>query len=795
MISVRSILSLRTLWNNKARTALVVLSIAVGVFAVGTIANSWVVLLGDLNTAYMATNPASAVLAVEPFDDDLVSAVEGTRTIAQAEGRRDVVVKMLTAEGRLVNLNLEAVDDFRSFQISRFTPESGPWPPARRELLVERSYAADLGLVEGQPVAIEMPDGQQYQLVYRGRVHDLHRPSAGNSEVAFGYVSFDTMQYLGEPRLYTSLYVTVAENPLDEAHIQQVVAELKTQTIERSGYTVLSTSIPTPGEAFLTVIINALLVVLAVVGAFSLLLSAGLVVNTVSAVVTQQLRQIGVMKAIGGVRRQIMQVYLSAVLLYGVLSLGIAIPLAIAGTRAFTGLFARIGNFDITTTGVPAGVIALEVAVGLLTPVLAALVPILFGTRITVREAITSYGIGTDMTSPTVIDRLMTRVRGLPGSLALSLRNTFRRKSRLALTLGTLTMAGAIFIGVLSVRSSLFASFERALVYYQYDLSVEMGRAYRIQQLEREASRVAGVVAVEGWLQRGATRVRADESESGNYALLGVPPASQFLDPEIVAGRWLRPGDQNAIVVNTDFLREEPDIRLGDTITLKIGGEENDWTIVGVVTKQYSAALVYVGIDDLGRRTGEVGLANRALIRLAERDPALQDRVAADLEERFKNAGLLVGSTTTRSEFVETFEMRFNFLILFLVLLAIMLGFVGGMGLAGTMGLNVLERIREIGVMRAIGASDRAVRRIILTEGIFIGLMSWLLGAVLSLPLAFLLATGVGFAFGGEALTFSFSLFGTGLWLVLAVGIAALSSYLPARRASRLTVREILAYE
>jgi putative ABC transport system permease protein len=111
------------------------------------------------------------------------------------------------------------------------------------------------------------------------------------------------------------------------------------------------------------------------------------------------------------------------------------------------------------------------------------------------------------------------------------------------------------------------------------------------------------------------------------------------------------------------------------------------------------------------------------------------------------------------------------------------------------MGLNVLERIREIGVMRAIGASDGAVQRIILSEGVLIGGLSWGVAALLSLPLGKLLSNGVGVAFGGEPLSFEFSLAGVFIWLALALLIASLSSYLPARRAARLSVREVLNYE
>ncbi len=113
----------------------------------------------------------------------------------------------------------------------------------------------------------------------------------------------------------------------------------------------------------------------------------------------------------------------------------------------------------------------------------------------------------------------------------------------------------------------------------------------------------------------------------------------------------------------------------------------------------------------------------------------------------------------------------------------------------GTMSLNVLERIREIGVMRAIGASDETVLQIVLVEGVLIGLLSWAAGLLLALPLSRFLSTAVGMQFLQFPLHTTFSLKGVFIWLVLVIALSAIASYLPALRASRLTIREVLAYE
>jgi putative ABC transport system permease protein len=139
--------------------------------------------------------------------------------------------------------------------------------------------------------------------------------------------------------------------------------------------------------------------------------------------------------------------------------------------------------------------------------------------------------------------------------------------------------------------------------------------------------------------------------------------------------------------------------------------------------------------------------------------------------------------------------LAFNFIIGAVMIMAVLLAVVGGLGLMSTMSINVLERTREIGVMRAIGASNGAVLQIILSEGIFIGLISWFVGLLLALPVGRVISQALGQAIFRTELSYTFSVPGAALWLVLVIILASLASFLPAWNASRLTVREVLAYE
>ena len=139
--------------------------------------------------------------------------------------------------------------------------------------------------------------------------------------------------------------------------------------------------------------------------------------------------------------------------------------------------------------------------------------------------------------------------------------------------------------------------------------------------------------------------------------------------------------------------------------------------------------------------------------------------------------------------------MLFTILISVLMSMGVLLAVVGGIGLAGTMSLNVLERIREVGVLRAIGAAHGAVLQVVIVEGVLIGLLSYVVGALLSYPLGMPIAEAVGMFTISMAVTYQVSIAGMLIWLVLVIVISAVASYFPARQAANLSVRQVLAYE
>lgn len=785
---------LRDLWDNKTRTLLVVLSVAVGVFAIGMILTTRIVLSDDLRAAYLRTNPASAILYTEAFDEELVQAARHSRGVAEAEGRRSVGVQLRVAAGQWRTLRLTALDDFEGHRLNRIRPVGGQWPPPLKGLLLERASLSLAGAGTGDTVTVETAGGRFKDLEVAGIVHDLNNPPAVFQGTPYGYVTLDTLEWLGFPRSFDELHLLVAERQQDKEHIQQVADRVKDK-IERGGTVVFWTWVPDPGEHPAMDSVMPMITILGALGTLSLLVSGFLVVNTISAILAQQVRQIGVMKAVGARTGQIVQLYLGAVVIFGLLSLLVAVPLGALAAHALTSYLAGLINFDLAGLRLPPSVVLIQVLVGLLVPLLAALAPVVAGARITVREAISDYGLGRGRFGRSRADRLLEQVRGLPRPLLLSLRNTFRRKARLALTLSSLTLAGALLMAVLTVYASLLATLDDTLAYWNYDIEMDLDRNYRIEQVEPRALAVEGVEAVESWLFRTGRRIREDGRQGPNTLLVAPPADSRMIEPRVLEGRWLLPEDENALVVNTKVLDEEPDVRVGDWLRMKIAGRETDWRVVGIVQSSFGSRTAYANYPYMARRFDDVGRVGSLRVVTADHSPAAQQRVAEALEEHLEGLGVRVSSSRTLTELRESITYQFQILVALLSIMAVLLAIVGGLGLAGTMSINVLERAREIGVMRAIGASDRAVLQTFLVEGVLIGLLSWMAGAVVGLPVSRALSDIVGYAFVDAPLTFRFSWPGLGLWLGLVLAISAVASLLPSWRAARLRVQTVLAYE
>jgi putative ABC transport system permease protein len=779
---------LRDLWRSKGRTLLAVVSIAVGVFAVGMVNGMLDFVPTGMIDSYRETNPAHVTIYLSGIvaDDDLarLARVPGVRDI---DGLRVLSARWQPApNAALRDVLITVRPDYADQKLNTIQLLSGTWPD-RHGIVVEDSF----GLPHSGTLTLLIDERErEFKIIGVVQDFDAAPPAVGGPPPL--YVSPEMAETVFGARGYSRLRVQVPA--FSEKAAQDAVDRLKAQ-LEKMGAPVFYYQIVPPNEHPLQDIVGGFILILNVMAILTLGLGLLLVINTVNAVVAQQVPQIGVMKAIGGTTRQMLQLYLSGVLVYGVLAVFIAVPLGIVVAAVMSsGMLAAFGVPPDPVFRVSNQAVTQQLVVGLLVPVLAALWPVFSGVRLTVREAISNYGISARY-GRGLLDRLLTRWRGLPRPLALTLRNTFRRKGRVVLTEITLVIAGVVFIMVMSSAESFSHTIAFLSASLGYKVQIDFQNPVRNEEVQALIAAQPNVEQVEMQLSETSMAYRGkDDVQGESIFLTGVQPDSQLVKLPLIQGRWLLPEDDHAAVL-ADELADKLGVQIGGPIWIRLGDQKIEWVVVGTVF-DLSSTGVYVSRPVYASDMGLTGRSTIAYIGTRPDDGATQLRVESQLREALNARGLRVGSTNTYERQRIRIESIYSPISMLLLTLAALIALVGAIGLAGTLSINVLERRREIGVMRAIGASSLTIASLFIGEGLILGMLAWLIAIPLSVPVGQVFAFVIGqMVFQGLTILYQFSWNGALQWLIIIVVLSILGSAVPAIRATRVSVRESLAYE
>jgi len=797
----------RDFWQERTRTFLVVIAIALGIAAFDAVLSAYAILTRELDRGYLATNPASAILITDSIDDELVAAVLKSGEVSDAEPRRVVSGQIKTGPALWRNVVLFVVKDYGNIRVSRLEPEKGSWPPALGEILIERDAFQVAQANIGDAITIKTANGIEQPLIISGRVHDVGQAQARMENIVYGYITLDTLARLGEEPSLDQLRILVRDNRLNEKHIQEVTTNVK-NLLEARGHQVSRVEIPKPGKHPHSDIMGVLLLSMSSFGIFVLILSGILVVNLLTGMMATEVRQIGVMKAIGATRWQITQIYFGQALLLGLAAILVALPLGYLAARALCDYMSIFLNFDINSYDVPFWVYLLVGVIGIVAPLLAASYPVLRGSSISVHAALSDPGITGSKFGNSYFDRLLSNIGGTLRPLLLSFRNCFRRRMRFALTLLTLSVSGLFFMVALNVRASMINTLDRMFSLRNYDLSLALASPAEMEKVQRAVEKTPGVSAVEGWFFSEGTLLNQpaatlpDPHASGPHAadigadrftVVALPTETQLLKFDVIEGRKLSAQDSTAIVINNALATRHPEMKVGTTINLLIGPAETSWQIVGITREAFSPATAYISQSFIQQR--HPGLVNSVRIQAKNSNADEMDELKATLDKNLQAEGVRARSSSSKADSRFGFDQHMVMIYVFLIVMSSIIGGVGGLGLMTTMSLNILERRREMGVLRAIGATPGRIWFIVIAEALVIGVLSWLIATILAWPVsAFVGNLVVGMLFR-SGLDFKFEVVGVVTWLAVAVVLSVISSFLPAWRASRLTVRESLAYE
>ncbi|MBL8899121.1 MAG: FtsX-like permease family protein [Planctomycetes bacterium] len=806
--------------GQRARSTLIVVALGLGLASFGALLGAFAILEREVARGYAGTHPAAATLWTDVVDEELLASVAAVEGVAVVDARRVLQGRLKTGPLQWRTLQLVVPRSFEQLALSRFAPGEGSWPPALGEVLLERDARSVAKARIGDTVIVQIgaENAVDHRLRIGGTVHDPGQAQARMENVVYGYVTRETMEALPVAAAADRLLLA----PVEGAPIAAVVARVQALLSER-GRPLRRTEI-SKGHPHAE-LMQLLMRIQAGFGVALLIVATLFAVLLFSAGMARQVRQVGVLRAIGARRAQIAGLFLAQALLLGLVACACAWPIALVAGRFFAGYLSIFLNFDLLDRSVPAWVLLLQLGAGIALPLLAAAWPVWSGSAVPLREALAEHGGGRAAFGRSAFERWIARGSGGGAlrPLLYSLRNALRRRGRSAIVLATLALGGVGCAFALDLRASMIATLDRLFVARRYDLSLVLGSMQPLANIERAAAATPGIAAVEGWVTTQATlptdEASADDgvavkessakrvgfpgmhgshasaaSAGESFTMLAPPPGTQLFAPEIVSGRFLAREDVDALVLNEALAARCGSPSVGDTLRLQMGPQRKDWSIVGIVREPFSPPMGYVP-RAFFERAGHAGMINTVRLDLVDAEEGASNALLAALEANLAQEQVRVLSRQRTGDARFSFDQHFVMIYDALLAIAGLVLLFGGACLASSLALALRERRRELGILRAIGASPRLLARLVVAEACGLAALAWIFAVLLAWPLSELVCGAFVNALFRTQLAYTAEPLSPVLLLVVSLVIAVGAGALPAWRARRMSVREALAGE
>ncbi len=686
------------------------------------------------------------------------------------------------------------------------TLSSGDWP-TDEHIAIERLSAQYTHQKVSDSVAFATENGKK-QLPISGVVrHPFINPPSFGGQIHF-FADYALAERFGvEKDTFRQLLVQV-KPPYSLEKARAVAKAIRTFLSDHdTGVNV--TVLQDPEKHWGRPIFEGINNVLKLMALAALALACVLIFNTVSAHIAQQTNQIGIMKSLGGGGWTIAKIYLIETFIIAVIAVIWAVPSGLIS--AYLSSCNLLGLFNIECKAFTYSPKAVDYMVlgGLIAPLAAALVPIWRGATMNVREAIASYGLGGDF-GTSWFDLWVERFGALFLSTlgAAALGNLFRRKGRLLLTQGVLIIAGVTFLVLMSLIASVNFTMDNEMARSKYSVRLGFSRDQPGKKVTELAEVVPGTEQVELW-QRHLVEITKNNNtlrQKGSLGvqLLALPATTAMYQPLIVSGRWFNADDVGKrVLVLSAETAELSGIKVGDKVAVAIGAaKKRSWEVIGtyrwLAGNSLAVEPVYAPLEtiqDLTLRKRQKKSASFALLTASVTTLAEEADYLRQLKQAFQDEAIPLDVYTTHAKLEQRQFTRnqLNPMIATLFGLAAMIAAVGGIGLSGTLAISVLQRIHEIGVLRAIGAPSAAIFRLFLLEGLLHGVIAWMVSIPLAYYVAEPIAKELGLTLFSIQLDYTFDVMAIAYWLAIVIVLALTASIWPARKASMLTVRECIS--
>ena len=842
--------ALKSLLGRKLRLLMSTFAIVLGVaFVVGSLVFSDT--LGRSFTALFASTVGDVV--VQPAGGTSVDGAPSTRTIpASLLQRLDDVDGAARVDGNVNAFGVFVVDRDNKVVGGQGAPGiGGSWndapaghgiegltivvgeePQGVDEVVLDQATADRAGYRLGDRIHVVTATTQA---VLRPRLVGITDFAEGGSLNGASLVEWDTRSaqelFLDGEDAFTDIWVT-AQDDVTQSQLRAAVERLLPDDVEA----VTGDDAAEESAGALLEAISFLTTFLLIFAGISLVVGAFLIVNTFSILVAQRSRELALLRALGASKRQVTRSVLVEAFVLGVLGSTIGLGL---GVLLAVGIRALFGRFGLDLSGQPLvfapRTVLAAYAVGVVVTMAAAYLParrtahiapvqalrddvampesslrrrLLVGTGMVVAGGAAMVAalfgdvpragwfvglgilvvlLGVAAVSPVISRPFLAGTRvvyvGLFGTVGnLAAQNSLRNPRRTAATASALMIGLALACTMAIVGDSAKASVDRTIeenFVGDYVVSNLFGQGFS-PSIADEMERVEGVEVVV------RQRFGLGEIDGEPEGVGGVDPATvtQAVDLEVTSGS-LDDLAEGTALLSQEYAAEH-DLARGDELDVEVPGGTTELGVVGVFADN---PVVQFPILTTNQTLLDMGFADQDNYLIINADggvSGVQERLEAVV------ADLPIVTVKDQAGFAEEQRGPIDQLVLMIFALLGLALVIAVLGIVNTLALSVIERTREVGLLRAIGLSRAQLRRMITLESVVISV----LGALLGVAMGLVFGVALMYSLRDEGLEV-ISVPGTQLtvFLALSLVIGVLAAVFPARRAARLDVLKAIATE
>ena len=789
--------SFRDLSKRKARTFFTIITIALGVmgmslFAVTPLADESA--LNEIERANMA-NVRINVMDVNLTETN-INELEDIDNVNLMEPRTVIITKVKIGE-RWNNAILIGVSDYNNQKVDKIFKSSGDYPKDF-EALTEKNNAIN-GIHDwkrNDNIIVKDWTGADRTLKITGEGRSLTNSMSTTEGFAVFYTTLHTVQTLasltGYNRLSFDLEITEAQEM--ESTIEDIRSYLTNNTSVVAFADLPETRAEDEwiGSEFFEQLMSFMLILTFL----ALFCSVFLISNTMNTIISEQRKEIAQLKAIGATNSQVFKSYLTTSLIMGIIG-------AVVGS--ILGIF--VSYYVLITLGGPFGfestfmihypTVVISLLVGLGIVIGASLPALVRSTKVLVREGLESHGISGKY-GKGALDRLLMRMKRLPRTAQMGLRNAARKKGRSFTTIIQVAMAVGVFLGLVTFGYSLQIAVSGAWGDRSWDIRVISQGGGSNQLYENHASiieNIDGVELVEPYLTTFA-QINDHLIEIWGYNYdTKMWAHEKTTDPS--PSRWLTQEDQenNArVLLIGEALAELEDLDIGDNVTLMTATGKFEFAIIGLQSSlmdEGQAVLAPLStLQDILRINDTV---SGFLIHTESSNHNEIDKVSTKIEETLLDRGFVVNNQIHYVlEELEKAQYQGVMDLFFIVSLLVI--FITMIGLMSTLTMNVIDRTKEIGMMRCIGSKSTNIWTMFCIEGLFLSLIGWVIGIPVGYLISYILTEMVADAMKLQIiLHFPFQYIAYSFLIALIGTIVIIQA--PLLRATRLKPGDALRYQ